>query len=156
MIKTEHLPIRDRILGLADKMGVHDLKRGGRLARSLGVHNSVIKRLLDNQSLPGAENLKKICEHAQVSADYILFGRVSAPQTGEFQEVLYDVRMPAQVDIPLLARALAAVNDTIKAEKLKLDELKTSRLAGLVYEHCSKEKEKPDIVLVKRYLLLTD
>ena len=119
MIKKEHLPIRDRILGLADKMNVHDLKKGGRLARALGVHNSVIKRLLDNQSLPGAENLKKICEHAQVSADYILFGRESAPHASEFQEGLYDARLPAPMDIGLLARVLATVHDTLKAEKLR-------------------------------------
>lgn len=156
MIKSEHIPIRDRILGLTLKLGIDDLKRGGRLARALGVHNSVIKRLLDKQSLPGAENLIKICENAGVSADYILFGRQSPPQTGEIQEINYDIRPSAPVDIRLLSQILVAINDTLEAQKVHLDALKKSRLVGLIYDHCSKEKEKPGILLVQRYLLLTD
>jgi len=81
MIKPEHQNIRERILSLAARFKIADLKKGGKLARALGVHNSVIKRLIENQSLPALDNLNKICEKAGVSADWVLTGREPEPKT---------------------------------------------------------------------------
>ena len=155
MIKPEHYPIRDRILGLARKFGIADIKKGGALAKRLGVHNSVIKRLLENHSLPGLDNLKKICDQAQVSADYLLFGPKALPQTGEHQEFTYDARQPAPADTELIAGVAAQVQAYLYERNLKFGPNRIGKIIGLGYEQCVIDKIKPQELNIKALVVLT-
>jgi transcriptional regulator with XRE-family HTH domain len=155
MIKPEHYPIRDRILGLARKLGIEDVKKGGSLASRLGVHNSVIKRLLENRSLPGIDNLKKICDNAQTSADYLLFGRDPLPHTGEFQEFTYDARQPAPADTELISGVAAQVQEYLFEHNLKFGPQRVGKIIGLGYEQCVIDKIKPQELNLKALVVLT-
>ena len=155
MIKSDHYPIRDRILGLARKFGIEDIKKGGSLASRLGVHNSVIKRLLENRSLPGIDNLKKICDNARTSADYLLFGSETLLQTGEHQESTYDARQPAPADTELIAEVAAQVHQYLYEHNLKIGSHRLGKIIGLGYEQCVIDKTKPIELNIKALLVLT-
>lgn len=155
MIKPDQSPIRDRILGLAQKFGIEDIKKGGGLAKQLGVHNSVIKRLLERRSLPGIDNLKKICDSAQVSADYLLFGRQPFLQTAEYQELTYDARQPAPADTELIAGVAAQVHQYLCLHNLKIGSQRLGKIIGLGYEQCVIDKIKPEELNIKALLVLT-
>jgi|WetSurMetagenome_2_1015567.scaffolds.fasta_scaffold227163_2 hypothetical protein len=155
MIKPAHYPIRDRIFGLARKFGIEDIKKGGSLASRLGGHNSLIKRLLENRSLPGIDNLKKICDNAHTTADYLLFGREPLLQTAEHQESIYDSRQPAPADIELISGVAAQVHQYLYDHNLKIGANRLGKIIGLGYEQCVIDKNKPNELNIKALLVLT-
>jgi hypothetical protein len=48
------------------------------------------------------------------------------------------------------------VEDYFTLHRLKRRSIQKARLIALLYEHCTDNKEKPDEILVKRYLPLAD
>jgi len=148
--------IKDRILNLAKKFGIQEVKRGGRLAKKLGVSNSVIYRLMDEISLPGLENLTKICRAAQVNADYLLFGQEPQFLYGRpGDEVFYEARAPAPADLDLMADCVSEIVHYLQERRLKISARRLGQVVRKLYEHCITEDEKPGPELVKAYLRLT-
>lgn len=150
------LEIRKRILDLKERFGIEDLKRGGRLAKKLGVHNSVITRLIDLKSFPTIENIITICQNAGISSDYLLFGKKLQPSLQEFCSEHYEGRPLESLETVLLFEVIETVDEVVINQRQKLSVRQTARLVALVYEHCRRKRERPDADLVEKYLLLKD
>jgi len=155
MIKPENFPIRERILKLAEKFGIKDIKKGGALARKLGVHNSVIKRLIEYESLPTIDNLIKISENAGISTDYLIFGGEYQLHIGEHRDISYDARQPAPIDTELIAAVATQVQQYLDKHRLKIGPKRFGKLISLSYEQCVTDKIKPESLEIKSLLLLT-
>jgi SOS-response transcriptional repressor LexA len=89
----------------------------GTFARLAKVHNSVIENVRDSVSLPTAGNLIKICQHAGVSADYLLFGKkvpVFSPPPprivllADYHQTPPGVQVEDYLAVPLVAGEIAA------------------------------------------------
>ncbi|MBW2135650.1 MAG: S24 family peptidase [Deltaproteobacteria bacterium] len=113
-IKNELIPVRNRIWKLVEELAGG---KPGTFAKKANVHNSVIENVRDNVSLPVVENLIKICNFANVSADYILFGK--KPPTfqplqpiitivGKYPDVPSDLRTEDYLAVPLVEGYIAA------------------------------------------------
>ncbi len=145
------LEVRRRVLDLKNKFDIFELKRGGRLAKKLGVHNSVITRLIDHISFPTIENIITICKNAEVSADYLLFGREQM-RLEEFTSENYIARPLAPIEADLLHRVNLLVEEILTKEKKKLSPEQKSRLITRIYNDCAEDRSQPDDIMVKRYL----
>jgi len=154
-IEPEFMPVRNRILGLARKFGIQDIKKGGALATALGVHNALIKRLIDKTSFPGLKNLIRICKQAEVSSDYLLFGKEAPLSALEDMGVVYESRQPAPVDLELISQVVAAVLKYLQEHRLKLGPRRIGDMISRGYEDCITEKTRPENLPIKEYLVLT-
>jgi transcriptional regulator with XRE-family HTH domain len=155
MIKSEMLPVRDRILKAIEDLP-ENRQRRGKYPKVPGVHNTVIKRLFDGDSLPAAENLKKISNATGLPIDFFLKGEESKPATAGFISDHCEVQPLESLETILLFEVLEAVEGAIIEKRQKLTLRQQARLVTLVYDHCRREKEQPCHHLVDKYLLLTD
>jgi hypothetical protein len=154
MIKPEYQEVRSRILQLMWRLGILDLKKGGSLARALGVHNSVIKRLIENKSLPALENLTRICKTTGVSADFILFGK-EPPTTSEMELTTYDSCQPAPIDTALISEVVTEAQNYLDKHRLKISPERMGKWIAMLYEHRITEKMKLGEDTLKGYLRRT-
>jgi hypothetical protein len=152
MIKPEYQEVRERILALMWRLGISDLKKGGGLARALGVHNSVIKRLIENKSLPALENLTRICKTTGVSADFILFG--DKPSTTSEMK-LTDSLQPAPIDTSLISKVVTEAQNYLDKNRLKISPERLGKWVAMLYEYCVTEKKELDEDALKAYLRQT-
>jgi hypothetical protein len=155
-IKNELLPIRDRILrALADLP--ENRRKPDRQPKAKGVHNSTIKRLVEETALPAAENMMKICKVTGLPADYFYFGTKPAPSDMILSEMpdFYDARLPAPVDVELIAQVVIHVENFLDQNRLKISGQRKGKLISMIYEYCATEKEKPTPEIIKAYLRLT-
>lgn len=109
--------------------------------------------------IPEALTLKRIADYGGTTVEWLLYGEAPPAQAKQLQEhapEIYDGRPIAPLDFPKLIEVLAAVEDYYSAHRLKRRSIQKARLIALLYEHCTINKEKPDDILVKRYLPLAD
>jgi transcriptional regulator with XRE-family HTH domain len=128
--------------------------------KRIGV-NQAVTRWKKGETTPSADSLLAIKKMFAVSIDWLLTGEgreepQAPPTLQEHQPETYAARPPAPVDTALLSQVLGTVSQALTEQKVNLTAAQQSRLSGLVYEHCARERERPTTVLVKRYLLLTD
>lgn len=107
--------------------------------------------------IPDAKTLSRIADYGKVTVEWLLHGKdQSASQLSEFAPEIYDARPIAPLDFPKLIEVLDAVEDYYRTRRLKRRSIQKARLIALVYEHCTENKEKPDQILVERYIPLAD
>ncbi len=97
-----------------------------------------------------------ICQKFAKSLDWLIFGKESPPSLEEFASEQYDGRPLETLETILLFEVLEKVEEVAIKQRQKLSVRQTARLAALVYEHCRREREQPDELLVEKYLLLKD
>lgn len=105
---------------------------------------------------PSAESLIAIKKVFGISIDQLLTGEEPRPILQEFASEHYESRPLEALETQLLFEVLKAVNTVITEKRQKLTTKQEARLAALVYDHCRREREKPSLYLVEKYLLLAD
>jgi transcriptional regulator with XRE-family HTH domain len=128
-----------------------------KFADLIGVNQGTVHKYEKGISAPSEETLRKIANHGKVTVKWLLHGDDQpAAQLSELAPEIYDARPIAPLDFPKLIEVLDAVEDYYRTRRLKRRSIQKARLIALVYEHCTENKEKPDQVLVERYLPLAD
>lgn len=145
----EQKEIKARILGLKERFGIKDLKRGGRLAKKLGIHNSVITRLLDETSFPTFKNLKLICKNAGVSADWLLFGDSWETKAAEQQAEDYLAPTYSEGDLKALAQITLDTDNFLKNSRLHISPERKYYWLQLNFEYWFTNRERPDERVLK-------
>ena len=105
---------------------------------------------------PSAESLITIKKVFGISIDQLLTGEEPRPILQEFASEHYESRPLEALETQLLFEVLNAVNTVITEKRQKLTTKQEARLAALVYDHCRRERDKPSLYLVEKYLLLAD
>jgi transcriptional regulator with XRE-family HTH domain len=129
-----------------------------KFAKVLGVNQGTVCKY-ESGRLPDAITLNKIAEYGGVTVEWLLHGDATEPpaaKIGELAPEIYDARPVAPLDFPKLIEVVDAVEDYYRTHRLKRRSIQKSRLIALVYEHCTENKERPDQILVERYLPLAD
>jgi plasmid maintenance system antidote protein VapI len=151
----EKKEIKERILALKDKFGIKNLRRGGRLAKKLEVHASVITRLIDEISLPTFENLKSICKNAGVSADWLIFGDAWELKTSERKAEDYLAPTYSEGDLQALAQITLEADNFLKNSRLQISPERKYYWLQLNYEYWFTNREKPNETVLKENLNLS-
>jgi transcriptional regulator with XRE-family HTH domain len=142
--------IAGRIVEVRKKLNLSQEEFG----KLVGVRKSTISRY-ESGTIPGDENLRRIAEIGNTTIDWLLRGdRVLTPQPSEHPQYAYD-RERAPLDVALLSEVLTEINNFIADKGSKLLPQREARLVALVYDHCQKDKVKPDPNLVERFLWIT-
>jgi len=131
---------------LMNELGIKEQKE---FLDKVGVRQSNFSKWESGATAPSIETLLTIKNEFGVSLDWLLAGEEAKP-------CIQDTRLPPPLDTPLLAQVLLWVGSVLIETKIELEPDKKGRLVSLIYEHCIREKEKPNAVLIKRFLLLTD
>lgn len=106
---------------------------------------------------PSADSLLAIKKAFGVSIDWLL--------TGEEESLFSLAQMPAEpyqsqpqpaLNGDLLGKIQSVIKQVLKETKTKLTDAQAGRLIARLYAQCSEEKNKPDVISVKRQLLLVD
>lgn len=155
-IEKNLLPIRDRILRAIEELPENQ-QRGNFQPKAKGVHNTVIKRLIDRDSLPTTKNMMKICQATGLSADYFYFGdtAVNTRYHGAEMEQPYQSQPPPPVDTEIIAQVVIIAEKYLEDHRLKISKERKGALISLLYEHRVTEKEAVTPEVVKAYLRLT-
>ncbi len=123
--------------------------------KELNVQQAVT-RWKNGETTPSADSLLAIKRTFGVSIDQLLTGQTEAPGLQEFVPEPYEARPPMPTNATLMGEILGLVKRVIKEEKQRLTDDQEGRLVARIYDQCAEEKNKPDIIMIKRYLLLTD
>jgi hypothetical protein len=150
------LPIRDRILLAIEELPANQ-NRGERQPKAPGLHNTVIKRLIDRVSLPTTKNMIKICQATGLSADYFYFGD-SIENTRHYGSEMvqpYQSQSPAPVDTELIAEIVVIAEKYLEECRLKISKERKGILVALLYEYRITEKTPITPDVIKAILPLT-
>ncbi len=120
-----------------------------------GVHKSTVCRW-ETGTIPDREMRRKIAAYGNLTEEWLLRGEAPVAQLLEHTPDYYEARRPAPLDEDLIIQVVATVEEYLAATKIKRRPLQKGRLIAMIYDHCLKEKEKPNSLLVKRYLPLAD
>ena len=123
--------------------------------REIGVQQAVT-RWKTGDTTPSADSLLAIKTVFGISIDQLLTGKEPQPTLGEFASEHYESRPLEALETTLLFEVLEKVEEVVIKQRQKLSIRQTARLAALVYEHCRREREKPNKLLIEKYLLLAD
>jgi transcriptional regulator with XRE-family HTH domain len=148
-IEKNLVPVCDRILRAIEELPANQ-NRGKKQPKASGVHNTVIKRLIEAESLPSAKNMIKICQATGLSADYFYFGD-SAENTRHYGSEMtqpYQSQSPAPVDTDLITQVVIAAEKYLEDHRLKISKERKGVLISLLYEYRVTEKDEitPDII----------
>jgi transcriptional regulator with XRE-family HTH domain len=133
--------------------------RGGRTQEEfgeiLGVSKATISKYESGISIPSSDILRKIASIGNKGIEWLLRGdRSLTLQPSEYPQYAYD-RSRAPLDVVLLSEILTEIKNFIAEKRLKLMPQREARLVALVYDHCQKDKVRPDRNLVERFLWIT-
>jgi transcriptional regulator with XRE-family HTH domain len=132
--------------------GAHTQKEFGEL---LGVSKATVSKYESGINIPSSDILKKIASVGNKSIEWLLRGdQPSAPQNLEHADT-YKPRLCLPLDVALLAEILMEINKFMAAKNEELPPQREARWVALVYDHCQKDKVKPDRMLVERFLWIT-
>ena len=155
-IENNLLPIRDRILGAIEELP-GNRERGKKQPKAKGLHNTVIKRLIDRDSLPNTKNMIKICQATGLSADYFYFGNQAKNTRYLGSEMIqpYQPQSPAPVDTEIITQVVIMAEKYLEDHRLKISKERKGILIALLYEYRVTEKEEITPEIIKANLRLT-
>jgi transcriptional regulator with XRE-family HTH domain len=123
--------------------------------KEIGVQQAVT-RWKTGDTTPSADSLLAIKNVFDISIDQLLTGEEPQPALAEFVSEHYEARSLEALETTLLFEVLEKVEEVVIKHRQKLSVRQTARLAALAYEHCRREREKPNELLIEKYLLLAD
>jgi hypothetical protein len=155
-IENNLLPIRDRIVRAIEELPENQ-NRGKKQPKARGLHNTVIKRLIDQESLPNTKNMIKICQATGLSADYFYFGDLAENTRHYGSEMAqpYQSQAPAPVDTELITQVVIIVEKYLEDHRLKISKERKGALISLLYEYRVTEKDEITPDVIKANLRLT-
>jgi transcriptional regulator with XRE-family HTH domain len=120
----------------------------------LGVSKAAISKYESGIAIPSSDILRKIAFIGNKEIDWLLRGdQPSIPQLSD-SAYIHDER-GEPLDVALLSEVLTEIKNFIADKGLKLLPQREARLVALVYDHCQKDKVKPDRNLAERFLWIT-
>ena len=125
-------------------------------AQKIGVTQGAVQKYEKGINYPGYGILEKIAEFGEVTVEWLLRGEEARPP--ELQErapEAYSATLSA-LETALLTEVITAVEEVIKAERLKFSPAPKSRLIVRVYDDCRAQHQHPTHHQVRRLLLLVD
>ena len=127
----------------------------GEFASKLEVKAATVSRY-ESGRIPDEEMLRKIADFGNTTIEWLLRGdQPSAPHVlGQTLETFAADSGPP-LDAALLAEILTEIQKFIADKRLELSPQREARLVALVYDHCQKDKVKPDRMLVERFFWIT-
>lgn len=125
-------------------------------ANRIGVTQGAVQKYENGVNYPGYGVLEKIAEFGEVTVEWLLRGEEArAPGLQDFSPEAYSATLTA-LETALLTEVIAAVEEVVKAERLKFSPPQKSRLIVRVYDDCRAQHQRPNHHQVRRLLLLVD
>jgi hypothetical protein len=155
-IEKNLLPVRDRILRAIEELPENQNLRG-KQPKASGLHNTVIKRLINRETLPTTKNMIKICQATGLSADYFYFGD-AAENTRHYSSELtepYQPLYPAPTDTELITQMVVIAEKYLEHHRLKISKERKGVWIALLFEYRVTEKDEITPDVLKATLRLT-
>lgn len=122
----------------------------------IGITKASISKYESGATIPSKIVLNKIADYGGVTVEWLLRGEAAVPELREHAPETYEGRPLPSLDEDLLIQVVATVEEYLAEHKMKRRPLQKGRLFAKLYEHCLTDKERPNSLLVKRYLPLAD
>jgi transcriptional regulator with XRE-family HTH domain len=155
-MSRKKLTVEETFPGLPNRI---KFLRGGRTQQEfgeiLGVSKATISKYESGIAIPSSDILRKIASIGNKEIEWLLRGdRPLTPQPSEHPQYAYDSGR-APLDVALLSEVLSEIKNFIAGKGLELLPQREARLVALVYDHCQKDRVKPDRNLVERFQWIT-
>jgi transcriptional regulator with XRE-family HTH domain len=124
------------------------------IGKKLGFGKSTIFKFETDNMIPDSKTLQRYAQIGETSIEQILRGEKSTTPLEQTPEVHGALPGPS-LDAVLLAEILVEIKNFLAHEPLELSSQREARWVALVYDHCHKDKVKPDRMLVERFLWIT-